>query len=86
MIKKITLNNLKSLIKQVLSENQESMKSIWYIKKTGEGVKNISTSKKDADRFLWNSLKGDGDVYYVEVPKSDWDSEKVSAANIEQYA
>jgi hypothetical protein len=83
------INELRQAIREIIMEmdsDHRRMKELWYVKKTNGGVLNISTSKDKAEHFLWDKLKGDGDVFYVKVPLEDWESEKVNVSNISNYA
>lgn len=69
-----------------INENNVETKELWYVKDINSSVKNLSTSNVDAQKFLRDSLKNSGTVFYVVVPKADWESEKINASNIAQYA
>lgn len=84
------MNELRELVKSLIMEldtDHRRMKELWYVKRTNGGVLNISASKGKAEDFLWDKLKGDGEVFYVKVPLEDWESEmKVNVSNISDYA
>jgi hypothetical protein len=87
--KSTKLNELREAIRKIIAEigtESRRMKELWYVKRTSGGVMNISASKGEAEDFLWDKLKGDGEVFYVEVPLEDWESEKVGVSNISDYA
>jgi len=59
---------------------------LYYVKDSNGNVKNISKTNEDASKFLEKSLKYNGSIGYAVVPKEDWEKEKVTVANIKQYA
>jgi hypothetical protein len=61
------------------------LKELWYVSDKDDKIKNISTSKEKAQEFL-SKIGNIGNINYVKVPISDWNSEKVSVSNIKNYA
>lgn len=84
-VKSNTKKVVRSVKKQVKKFDDGGMIELFYVMDTNKNVKNISKNYEDANKFLEKSLKYNGSIGYANVPKEDWEQEKISIANIKRF-